>query len=350
MVSPRALAATAAVLTGSLVASTSLARADGSVTVNLTPDGQQLANDLGLDPAEFTRRIEDRIAAIYDTANVDGFLRSFANATSFASRGTGVDYAPLFHDAQLGFTANLAAAVEGLEPGEDPAAGIAPNLSLMGGLNLSRWGHDELGLFVNGMHRGASLDGLSGSITNVGAHVQYHLFYPRAGASSLIVLWSGLHLTAGVEYSRWNFALERTLERELEVDGNTASTTITASANGSFTLAASSVTIPIELTTSARIAYFAGIYAGVGLDVQMGKAKAAATLDAGMVGTDPVTGGDIGVGTAAVTLSGEQGPTPIAYHLLLGAEANLWRLKAFVQATLVPIDGASVGLGLRLRL
>ncbi len=350
MRSLRPLLAVPTLLCGLLAMAPTPAAADGTVTIALTPDGEQLATDLGLDTAEFARRIEARLAEIYDTANVDGFLRSFANATSFASRGTGVDYAPLFHDAELGFTANLAAAVEGLEEGEDPAAGIAPNLSLMAGLNLSRWGHDELSFFVNGMHRGASLDVLSGSITNVGVHAQYHLFYPREGASSLLVLWSGLHLTAGVEYSRWSFSLDKTLERDVEVDGATSSTTITASATGDFTLDATSLTVPIELTTSARIAYFAGIYAGVGVDLQLGKAKAAATLAGDMVGTDPVTGGDIGVGTAQVTLSGEQGPSAVAYHVLLGAEANVWRLKVFAQATLVPFDGASVGLGLRVRL
>ena len=52
----------------------------------------------------------------------------------------------------------------------------------------------------------------------------------------------------------------------------------------------------------------------------------------------------------SVTMNGESGPASVAYHILLGAEANVWRLKAFVQATLIPIDGASVAVGLRVRL
>ena len=51
-----------------------------------------------------------------------------------------------------------------------------------------------------------------------------------------------------------------------------------------------------------------------------------------------------------MTMNGESGPASVAYHILLGAEANVWRLKAFVQATLIPIDGASVAVGLRVRL
>ena len=339
-----------AALVAGLAAGAPTARADGQVTIALTPDGEQLASDLGLDPAELAQRIDDRLTEMYDAANVDGFLRSFANATSFASRGVGVDYAPLFHNAEIGFTANLAAAVDGLDPDEDPAAGIAPNLALMAGLSFERWGHPELALYGHGMHRGASLDGLSGSISNVGVHGQYHLFYPRADASSLLFLWSGIHLTAGVEYSRWSFSLGRSLSRDFEIAGDTASTSMTADATGTFDLSASSLTIPIELTTSARIAYFAGIYAGVGVDFQTGKAKANATLNGTLTGTDPTNGSPVDVGTANVTMNGESGPASVAYHILLGAEANVWRLKAFVQATLIPIDGASVALGLRVRL
>ncbi len=343
------LAATATLLTA-LTALAADARADGSVTIQLTPDGQQLASDLGLSVAAFQRQLEDRLAAIYDTANVDGFIRSFANATSFASRGTGVDYAPLFRDLEVGVTVNLAAAVDNLSTTADPVGGVAPNLALMAGLNLAHWHHPELAVYVHGMHRGASLDALSGSISNAGGHVQYNLFYPRADASSLLLLWSGLHLTAGVEYSRWSFSLDHPLEQSFAVAGASASTTLTTSATGALDLDASSLTFPIEVTTSARVAYFAGVYAGFGLDVQSGTAKAAATLSGTMTGTDPANGGIVDVGTAAISMSGESGPTAVAYHVLAGLEANVWRLKVFVQGTFVPVDGASVALGLRVRL
>ena len=327
------------------------ARADGDVTITLNPDGQQLATELGLDVAELERRIEAELADAYDTANVDGFLRAFANATSFASRGVGVDYAPLFHDLELGFTANLAAAVDGLEDGEDPAGGVAPNLSLMAGLNLSRWGHPALTIYANGLHRRGSLDQFSGSITNLGGHVQYHLAAPARDASSLLFLWSGLHLTAGLELSRWSFHADDGLTRDVTIAGDGgASTDVTADALGRFDLGATATTIPIEVTTSARFLYVAGLYLGGGLDIQLGKADASADLSGTLTATRPSDQARVDVGTARVTASGDGSPSPIAYHLLAGVEANLWRLKAFVHATLVPFDGASVALGLRLRL
>ncbi len=327
------------------------ARADGDVTITLNPDGQQLATELGIDTAELERRVEEEIADAYDTANVDGFLRAFANATSFANRGVGVDYAPLFRGLEIGATANLAAAVDGLEEGQDPAGGVAPNVSLMGGLSLSRWGHDKIVIYGNGFHRRGKLDQLSGSITNVGLHGQYHLLYPAPGASTLLFLWSGLHLTAGFEWSRWAFGIDDVITREFAVDGdNGASTTVTAAATGAFELSSNSMTIPIEITTSARVLYFAGIYFGGGVDVQVGRARAQASLDGRLTAIRPSDGTSVDMGSAVITASGEKSPSPLAYHLLAGLELNLWRLKTFLQATVVPVDGASLAFGLRMKI
>jgi hypothetical protein len=335
----------------SVLVAPAAARADGDVSITLSSDGEMLASELGIDVAELERRIETQIADAFDTANVEGFLRSFANATSFASRGVGVDYAPLFRGLELGITANIAAAVDGLEEGDDPVGGVAPNVSIMGGLNLARWNHPEIVIYGNGFHRNGRLDELSGSITNVGVHGQYHLFYPAKDASTLLFLWTGLHLTAGVEMSRWKFAVEDDLERDTTVDGdNGASTTITTTATGRFDLSATSTTVPIEVTTSARILYFAGVYVGGGLDFQVGKARADATLDGVMQGTRPSDGSVVNMGTAVITASGDASPSPVAYHLLAGLELNLWKLKMFVQATVVPVDGASLAFGLRLKL
>jgi len=40
----------------------------------------------------------------------------------------------------------------------------------------------------------------------------------------------------------------------------------------------------------------------------------------------------------------------VAYHLLAGIELNVWRLKTFVHATVVPVDGASVAFGVRMKI
>ena len=326
------------------------AAAPADVDVTLSPDGEALAAELGLDPATLEARLQAKLDDLYDAANVAGFLRAFANATSFASRGTGVDYAPVFDGAELGITANLAVAVEGLEEGQDPAAGLAPNLSLVGGLNLGRWGHPEVTLYGNGFYRGASFDQLEGSITNAGFHAQYHL-WPASDTSPLVFQWSGLHLTAGVEWSRWRFAAGDSITRDFTLTGdNGVDTDVTAAGGGRFDLAASSTVVPLEVTTSVRILYLASLYVGGGVDLQLGSADAAIALSGQMTGVRPSDGAAVAIGSASVTAAGDGRPSRVAYHLLLGAEANLWRIKLVLQTSFVPLDGASVGLGLRVRL
>ncbi|MEZ4401074.1 MAG: hypothetical protein R3B06_13705 [Kofleriaceae bacterium] len=334
-----------------VLASTAVAHAGGDVTITLTPDGQQFAADVGLDPAELATRIETRLGELYDTANVDGFLRAFANATSFASRGTGADYAPVFRGAELGATVNIAAAVEGLDPAEDPAAGLAVNLSLVGGLSLARWGHPEITLYGNGFYRKASFAQLDGAITNAGVHGQYHLWYPAADSSALIVQWSGVHVTAGLELSRWAFGAGDRITRDFTVAASSgADVAMTAAGAGRFDLTATSVAVPVEVTTSLRILYFASAYVGGGLTFQGGSADTQISLGGDLTGVRPTDNTTVGIGTATITADGTGAPSKVAYHLLAGVEANLWRAKLVLQTTFVPISGASVGIGLRFRL
>src|ERR1043165_4825663 len=70
----------------------SVARAQVTVGVTLNADGQALANQLGITSAELASRIQDQVNAAYDATNVNGFIRSFTDATSFSTRGLGVDY------------------------------------------------------------------------------------------------------------------------------------------------------------------------------------------------------------------------------------------------------------------
>ena len=148
-----------------------VAAAQGTVTITLTQDGQDLANALGISVTQLQQDTEDAIAEAYDVNRVDDFLRAFADATSFSNRGIGVDYAANADGLMLGVSGNVAVAVGDLgqdEAGADhPVAGVAPNLALMGGLNFSRWDLPQLTIYGNAFYRSGSLDKLTGSITSV---------------------------------------------------------------------------------------------------------------------------------------------------------------------------------------
>ncbi|MCB9561541.1 MAG: hypothetical protein H6709_09255 [Kofleriaceae bacterium] len=331
-----------------------VAAAQGTVTITLTQDGQDLANALGISVTQLQQDTEDAIAEAYDVNRVDDFLRAFADATSFSNRGIGVDYAANADGLMLGVSGNVAVAVGDLgqdEAGADhPVAGVAPNLALMGGLNFSRWDLPQLTIYGNAFYRSGSLDKLTGSITSVGAHAQYKFFSPTRGKKALVLQWGGFDVTAGVEMSRWAFSLDSgdALETGFTLGGTSGSSDVTLAAQGTFALSTTAVVVPLEATTSLRLLYFLSVYAGGGIDVQLGKASLDADLDGTMTAIRPSDGAEVNMGTAQVQVTGEHGPSTGEGRVLAGVQANFWKLKTFVQLNFMPVRSASVAFGLRL--
>ena len=116
---------------------------------------------------------------------------------------------------------------------------------------------------------------------------------------------------------------------------------------GRLDLSATTVTLPIEITTNVRLLYLASLYVGLGLDTQVGSSSLDLGVDGSLTGTRPDTGAVETIGSIAVTGTGSKGPSIVGYHVLLGLQANLWRLKIFTQATLQPIDTLSLAVGVR---
>lgn len=329
----------------------SVARADGDVTITLSPDGEELAGQLGISAAELAERIDTRLDEAYQVSRVDDFLRAFADATSFSSRGLGVDYASHGDGVMFGVAGNVSLAAGDLgvdeREAERPVAGVAANFAIMGGVNLERFGYPQVTVFGNGFHRGGSLDELSGSITSVGVHGQLGLFRPAGGLRSLVVQWGGLAVTGGLEVSHWAFGLERELTTDFTIDGDTGSADATLAATGRFALSTTAIVLPVEATTSVRLFYFVSLYGGVGLDLQLGTSSLDAALDGEVTAVDPGDGSTVDVGTADITIDGARGPSPGKLRGLLGVQVNLWKLRVFVQLNAMPVRAASLAAGLR---
>jgi hypothetical protein len=328
------------------------ARADGNVTITLGAEGQQLASSLGQLPAELEAELEERIGDLYDVYRVEEILRAFADATSFSNRGIGVDYACDPAVMSLGASANLSVAVgdRGLaeRDADYPVAGVAPNLTLMGGLNLAAFGMPRLTLFGNGFYRKGAIEQLDGSIINLGAHAQLAVFRPRGSAA--VVRWGGVDVTAGVEYTRWRFGIGDDLESRFTVGDAGAQTEVTMRSTGRFELSSQVVVLPVEVSTSLRVLSLLSVYAGGGLDLQAGKTTLGASLESALTAVDPMDGSTVDVGTAAVTIDGASGPSVGRARFLAGVQLNLWRLKMFLQGSVMPVRAAALTFGLRVRL
>ncbi|MEZ4358868.1 MAG: hypothetical protein R3B48_01720 [Kofleriaceae bacterium] len=327
------------------------ARADSSaeVTVILNPEGERLAQELGLDTEAFRTQAADKIASALQVAEVQRFLRSFANATSFSNRGVGADYASNAEGWVFGFAANLALSVDLGGGAEIPTVGFAPAFALMGGLNLSRWRHPEISLFANAFHSSGDSGQLRGGITNLGLHAQYKLFTPTRGKKRYVIQWGGLDFTTGVELARWSFGLHQELEASFDLAGVGAEASLDAGVSGRFDVGATTVTLPVEVSTNVRFLYVLSGYLGLGLDAQLGRASVGAGVEGHLRGALP---GEMEQTVAEVSVSaqGRNRPSAVGYHLLLGLQANLWRVKLFTQVNLQPSTELNVALALGARL
>ena len=331
-----------------------LAQADASASVDITlnADGQRLAEELGLDLEGFQQDVSDKVAGALQISEVQRFLRSFANATSFSNRGIGVDYASNSDRFILGLATNLAVSADLGDEGDDdvPTVGVAPNFTLMGGVNLRRWRHPELTVFANLFHYNADSGELHGGVTSLGLHAQYKLFTPTRGQKRLLVQWGGLDFTGGVELARWKLGLYGDLSHDFTFTGAAGtSSTVEATVSGRFDVGATTVTLPLEVTTNVRLLYLLSLYVGGGLDLQVGEASIGAGTSGALRGTSPTAPDTFEtIGEVSARASGENSPSLLGYHVLLGVQANLWRLKIFAQASVQPISDVSVATGVRL--
>jgi hypothetical protein len=324
----------------------SVAAGDATVTVTLSNEGRQLAQALGTSPEQMAAQIKEQVDGIYQTGNVEGFLRAFTDATSFSARGIGVDYASAPKGFLVGIAANVAAAGNGdIRNDEHPTAGLAANVAIMGGLNLSKWGAPKWTLYGNGFYRGGAADRLDGTIVSAGAHVQYRLAEPTStqGTTGSAVRWLGLSLTTGIEVTRWSLGLgSDSLETDLDVGEGGAAQTLTLASAGRFDLRSNAITVPFEATTGLRIAVLASVYIGAGIDLTMGNSTVEANLNGTMRTSD-----DRDIGTVAITGSGDNAGSPGSVRMLAGAQLNLANFKIFVQASASATPAAAVAFGLK---
>lgn len=333
----------------SLLTCPSLALADStsSVTVTLTEQGRLLATAAGTTETDLANDIRAEIEDAFQTADVDGFLRAFTDATAFSQRGLAVDYVSVPESFIIGFGGNVSAAsADEIDDVDSPTAGAAINLGLMLGANLAGWNLPRWTVFGNAFYNSASTDRLSGHLTSLGAHAQVKLIKPAEDKGfSRAFRWTGLDVTSGVEYTRWSLDAADGLENDFSAGGTLAEYDLRMTSRGEFNLRSNSLTIPVEATTGFRVLGLLSIYGGAGFDLSYGESKVDASLT-GDVETDDAS--ETPVGTATITANGNNTGSPAALRALLGLQVNLWKLKLFTQGNLSQTPAASVSFGVRL--
>src|SRR5688572_31955312 len=90
-----------AMLLGALWAILPATARAGDVKVTLDERATAYASEAGLSPAAVEMQLSEELRNLFQIARLDQYLRSFADAHAFASRGMGADYASNFDAVML---------------------------------------------------------------------------------------------------------------------------------------------------------------------------------------------------------------------------------------------------------
>ena len=150
-------------------------------------------------------------------------------------------------------------------------------------------------------------------------------------------------VTSGVEYARWSVgeASMSTIESHFTAQGPSEHATIHMSSTGTLDVLTTTYNVPLEVTTGARFGFF-GVYGGGGLAFTGGQSTITAQLDSVL----SINHDHLPVGDAVITGSGENTPSPVSVHALVGTEIHLRHVRAFLQGAFAPGETAA-SLGVR---
>lgn len=329
---------------GLLVAVPAAARADSSsVTVTLTPEGQQLATSFGDSEAALIQKVQTKIDDIYQTARIPQLLDAFVGTTEVSNRSLGVDYATRPGELMIGAVADGALASDAaFTTGGHVTTGAVINFAVMTGANLARWDHPRWTAFANGFYESGSLKALDGHLLSLGGHVQYHVLDGRGGRQAR---WLGLDATTGLELARWTLGAGSNgpIATRFTLQGTTPgeSRNLTLTSTGTLSLVATTVTVPIEVTTGVRLGNAIALYTGGGIDVTGGGSTLTVQLDGDLTITQDATN----VGHVVITASGDNSAPPLSAHALAGLQLEAPHFQLVVQGLVTPsVYGANVGI------
>ena len=263
--------------------------------------------------------------------DLNSFLVAMANADMLSTKGMGADYASNVRRLVVGGGVGTAVNSAGIRLGkggkEIPDFGFAFQATAMAGVNLGFLLHDEIFfdrmiLYVNGMKAETSYEHFDGWMENAGVHLQCKVL---RGINARVVRWGGLDVTTGWEWSGYHMGLSRSLPLTGKVDDMRVSW----DAKGTYTLDTTGSSIPIEVSTNARVLMLTG-FAGLGVDVNDALGKSLMKLSGDVTGT--LYGTDMALAKALVQKHGHGRADVVVGRIFVGAQVNAWMVKLYGQA------------------
>lgn len=298
------------------------------------------------------QKVENDINKEFPNGTPDRMMEGMANSSTMAGKGVGTDYASNMSVFLIG--AGVGAAVD-LEkpPGSDSefsGLGVAPgvvvgfNLGFMDTQRILGMDTNRLNLYFNFMNYGLKKqmgdDGKKSEIgvdmMNFGTHLRYDWI---RGKGSKLLGWGGVKFTMGFEYNKTDFNFKSQIKEEVDETVSGTGENIKGTIEGSpvATINASTMSIPLALSTDVQLLYFLSLYTGVGVDYNMGEAKGSGKLN-GSESPLQCTGGASCGGGATIrvkpvaNLNTTAKVTPFTYRAFAGVQFNLPWTRIYVQA------------------
>jgi len=262
--------------------------------------------------------LEDSINSELPSVETGQYTKGMANATAMASTGNAI-YGSSFKYGLVGGSVSL-----GVDLGEGnklsdfdakKVAGVGLQSSVIlgfspGSVTSGQWGPIDparLRVFLSFLTMDQDVDDASVSFTSMGLVGQYRLIQEKSLGLS-VLKWNGVDVSSGFRIAKNKFSFTQTMPEFSETSNG-----ITASiAEAPATLGAdvSVYSIPVEVSTSARVLYVLNFFGGLGGDFNFGSSKAIADY------TTPITVTGGGTAEGDLELGGNASPTA-------------WNLRAF---------------------
>lgn len=326
-----------------LLALTQVALAQ-DITVEIDRDKAEAA---GMDPSELEAEFEAMIEEELRLGDQSAYLDQMARAALLSSKGMGVDYATNPQKFVLGGSVGTAVNASGARFGKGdntlPTGGFAFQASGMAGINLGAFAEDDsfarrFLIYGNGMMLQTNGEPFAGDLLNYGGHIQFKILKTR---DETVAEWGGLDLTAGYEYSA--YTLRATKGLPLTSNGTTWDAT------GTYTIQSTTWSVPVELSTNIRIAFWT-LFGGVAYDAyQNGTASSTIGLDGDLntqVQGQSTRLGRAGVEYGAASTLPEFG-LPRAF---VGTQFNIFPVKIYGHVNMALDEGFGGHAGVRVAL
>jgi len=314
-----------------LLLAATAAHADSSVQITLNDQGRALADQIGFDEAGLVASSKAKIDDLYRLSQFPRLLNAFADTAATAQAGLGVDYDPDAGDILIGASAGGIHGDVAIGTTNELLGGSIINFAGMVGVNLGRWNHPQWTVFANGFYESTTIHDLDGTLLTLGAHVQYRILPPTRPGH---VRWTGLSATSGLEYASWTVGTTSggSIESHYVVEGSKDRASIHMSSTGTLDVNITTLRVPLEVTTGVRFGDTLVLYAGGGLDFTAGSSEITAQLTSALT----INEDNVPIGTAVITGSESDSPTPVSAHALGGLGIHTRHARIVFQGLVSP--------------